>query len=135
MRRVQGILLAVLVLPTIAGCGKSSTPPLMPVSGTVKLDGKPVAGAQVTFFPADGRLEWVGRATTDTQGAFQLRYRDQQNGVPVGEYKVTLSTERPDIEGAETFPAEYHNPEQTILAVTVPPGGTKFDLAATSPQK
>lgn len=133
MKRVLGILVAVFVLPVLAGC--SGTPPLVPVSGTVKLDGKPIAEATVTFLPTEGTLKWVARGKTDSQGLFQLRYLDQTTGVPVGEYKVTLSTERQDIEGAEIFPARYHNPEETILKVTVPEGGKSFDLEAQSTTK
>src|SRR5689334_9866332 len=47
--------LAVSILVTVgivlAGCSNSSRPPTYPVTGTVTMQGKPVAGAAVTFVP------------------------------------------------------------------------------------
>ena len=118
----------------IGGC--SGPPPLVPTSGTVLHDGKPAANVTVTFYPEgnteEGELAWVGRGQTDAHGRVTIRYQERAEGVPVGTYRVTLSTERPDIEGAETFPPEYSNPEKTVLTVTVSEGGSNFQLEASS---
>lgn len=103
-----------------------------PVKGTVKFDGKPVSGATVSFLPESGSAEWVGRGTTDPSGAFELRDRDGRPGISAGSYRVTLSTERPEIEGAETFPPEYRDPDKTVLRSTVPQGGTAVEFDAKS---
>ena len=131
MYRFQGFVL--LAAFAVAGCGQSA--PLVPVTGTVKLDGKPVDGALVTFRPASGGLNAVGTGTTNAQGEFTLRHVERGAGIPAGEYKVTLSTERSDREGAEIFPAKYHNPEETILTASVPEGGKSFDFTAQSSRK
>lgn len=131
MNRFYGLMLAAAL--AVAGCGQSA--PLVPVSGTVKLDGKPIEGVLVTFRLASGDLKPIATGTTNAQGEFELRHVERGAGIPAGEYKVTLSTERPDREGAEVFPAKYHNPEETILTASVPEGGKTFEFTAQSSRK
>lgn len=83
----------------------------------------PAIETTVRLYPSDGSGEWVAEGRTDSQGAFQLKYRNGKIGAPVGEYKVTLNSERADVEGSETYPPEYHSSDQTILTLTVPDGG------------
>ncbi|MGE3804067.1 MAG: hypothetical protein AB7K24_05265 [Gemmataceae bacterium] len=113
----------------LVGCGQQ-VPSLAPVNGTVRLNGHPVPNATVKFYPLDSATEAVAAAVTDASGVYSLRFRESHVGAPPGQYKVVLSTERADVEGAETFPEIYHNPEQTQLIVTVPEGGATLDLEA-----
>lgn len=62
-------LLAFQVL-TLAGCGESG-PKLVPAGGVVNYQGRPLAGAKVTFIP--GEKGTIAMATTDTDGTFELR--------------------------------------------------------------
>ena len=76
------VMTSVVVL---AGCGGG----LVPVAGTVTLDGEPVAGAKVTFIPAGPGIPATG--TTDATGRYELRIGSGRTGVPRGRYGVTVS--------------------------------------------
>lgn len=69
----------------LAGCGGR----LVPVAGTVTLDGEPVAGAKVTFIPAGSGIPATG--STDAAGRYELRIGTGRTGVPRGRYGVTVS--------------------------------------------
>lgn len=77
----RGIVLAAVVL---TGCGSG----LAPVAGTVTLDGKPVAGARVSFIPTGPGIPATG--TTDAAGRFELEVGSGRRGVPRGRYAVTV---------------------------------------------
>jgi hypothetical protein len=120
-------LLAVLV---VLGCGKTG-PKVVPVSGRVTLDNKPLANADVTFTPdgADANtLESAGR--TDDQGRFTLQtVQDKANGAAVGTHKVRISLIERGTTIVNRVPKEYN--QNTTLSFTVPPAGTteaNFDL-------
>src|SRR5436309_6111793 len=91
-RPVLGVLAAWGLLAA-AGCGGLK---VVPVSGTATLDGKPLAGFNVTFTPDatkghEGRMDCQGRIGPD--GQYSLRTDDSfkiYKGAPVGWYKVTL---------------------------------------------
>lgn len=69
------------------GCGESAR--LAPVSGTVRINGKPLAKAGVTFTPVvGGRPAW---ATTDEQGRFTLTTFSANDGAFVGDHSVTVA--------------------------------------------
>lgn len=74
-----------LTVVWLAGCGGG----LVPVAGTVTLDGGPVAGAKVTFIPAGPGIPATG--TTDATGRYELRIGSGRTGVPRGRYGVTVS--------------------------------------------
>lgn len=77
----------VIGLLCATGCGESVS--LAPVSGTVRLNGKPVSKAGVTFTPVEGgRPAW---ATTDEQGRFQLTTLSANDGATVGDHNVTIA--------------------------------------------
>ncbi|MCI0700151.1 MAG: carboxypeptidase-like regulatory domain-containing protein [Planctomycetia bacterium] len=83
IRRLTPLLFIAAVLP-LAGCGAR----LSPVSGVVKLDGKPVAGAAVTFVSDDGKF--TASAETDESGNFTLAHTTGPGTFP-GNYKVTVT--------------------------------------------
>lgn len=74
-------LFAVALLPLV-GCGGESSVKTVDVSGEVKLDGKPLPGAEVKFVSD----KHVGVGTTDASGGFTLK-----NGAAPGENKITVS--------------------------------------------
>src|SRR5688500_14472551 len=85
-----GLLVAVL-----SGCGDGTKPlpELAPVTGTITMDGKPLADAEVLFIPASS-VGFTAAATTDSSGAYTLQTasgKDSGPGAPAGEYKVTVS--------------------------------------------
>ena len=61
---------------------------LAPVSGTVTLDGEPMADAGVLFQPVQQGATTVG--STNEQGRFALRTNNRP-GAPLGEYYVLIS--------------------------------------------
>lgn len=80
-----------LSLAFVVGCGSNSGfPKTYKVSGTVKLGGKPVDGALVTFLPSvQGAKPAVG--STNANGEFKLSTFGPSDGAVAGDYKVTIT--------------------------------------------
>jgi hypothetical protein len=116
-------LLGLLVATT--GCGGGG-PSIAPVSGTVRLDGKPLAGASVVFEPQVGK---VSRAFTDDQGRFELVYLRDIKGALVGRHTVRITTNS-EADPSERLPACYH--VQSDLTREVEPGGNTFHFDLSS---
>jgi hypothetical protein len=140
------MLMCLLIL---AGCETGPKPPaLVPVTGKVELDGRPLAKAVVTFLPT-GMTPGVGsEATTNDAGEYKLRFRRGGDGAAVGTYKVTISKRlMPD--GSEpvfdknsdpaTSPARESLPPRynavSTLTATVPEGGGTSDFSLQSKMK
>lgn len=87
-RTLTGVLYAGLTVLSL-GCGGSDRPNVALVSGRVTLDSAPVAGATLTFEPAES-----GRpvsAITDSTGVYHLNsYDDGTQGAIVGNYNVAI---------------------------------------------
>ncbi len=94
MRNVVKLLVCcVLPIVGICGCG-GSTPKevLVPVAGTLEVDGKPMGGVQITFIPANGKTGAGGVGLTGDTGAFTVTHTTQQEpGLPVGDYTISYS--------------------------------------------
>ena len=86
--RVLGLLLLV------SGCGSAganSLPELIPVTGFVTLDDKPIAGVTVMFNPLQGTKGTGAYGVTDADGRYKLLHRSEHEGCQAGEYGVTFS--------------------------------------------
>lgn len=81
---------------TLIGCGKGG-PTLVPVTGSVTVDGKPANGATLIFHPTDKEMKLIPAATTDESGKFKLA-TSAQEGVPVGSYDVTVTWPDPSVQ-------------------------------------
>ena len=112
--------LLVLVLPIfvlmITGCG-SDGPELIPVSGTVTLNGTPIDEVVVTFVPHHAGKPAMG--LTDKQGRFSLSTTELDDGVAVGPYYATVTSidqgaTRPDAQGLSTG-LEMHPRQKSII--------------------
>lgn len=79
----------VAFLAGMVGCNKGLT--LIPVSGVVKLDGKPLADCAVAFQSVGGGP--VASGTTDAAGHFELSTVNRSGAVP-GENRVMLTKQR-----------------------------------------
>jgi hypothetical protein len=78
----------ILILGTAAGCEGQRA--LVPVSGTVTLDGKPVEGATVTFhLLGDDKEGRPATGQTDKTGTFRLTTGNELGARP-GEHKVVI---------------------------------------------
>lgn len=87
-------LALIVSLMTISGCGSSGQvkETLVPVTGSVTLDGKPTEGIRLSFVPMSGTKAVGGCwATTDDQGQFTVQHISKKEGIPVGQYHVLLS--------------------------------------------
>lgn len=145
MRRSWSAAALTGLLALAAGCGGSAG--LVPVSGTVRLDGQPLAQASLRFVPdGDARTHW-GTALTGADGKYRVMGPQGQDGLAPGPYKVTVSrllrkdgtpppANVPPIESdaTESLPAIYSHPDRTTLKVTVEPGKS-VDLDLTSAKK
>jgi len=136
----------------VAGCrggggGGADKPKVVPVSGTVKLDGQPAAGIGVMFFPAGATRGTTYYASTDQSGKYVLAGGDGQKGAPVGEFNVTCSkyvmpngspftsdgSQSPEMAGAkELLPPRYSDQSKTQLKATVQDSGSTVDFEVTS---
>lgn len=85
--RLYSLVLGLGVLALLAGCGGGG-PTLAPVTGTVTYQGKPIADAEVTFYPKAGRVA-IGK--TNAEGRFELMTASPGDGAGVGEYTVVIS--------------------------------------------
>jgi hypothetical protein len=99
-----------LVTALLAGCGtgdETDAYRLVPVSGNVTLDGKPLEGAKVMFTPSDeNKPNTPGVDVTGQEGNFKLMYRGR-SGVAPGKYQVYVTkTVEP---AALAIPAEYQD--------------------------
>jgi len=96
-----GCVLVVVMLSQMGCGGSSGRIPTSPVSGTVSVGDKPIAGADVTFHPADNEKQ--GRPAfgkTNDAGEFTLSTYDDGDGAVPGEYKISIVKQslRPDMD-------------------------------------
>lgn len=156
--RRLGWSFSLLVGALILGCHEAGstdeTPPdylnVVPVTGTVTLNGKPLATAVVTFLPP----KWsASHGETDEKGAFELQTAGKPGILP-GRYKVAISylvsadgepqglgprsaiAPPPGMATArEKLPPDISDFGRTTLTRTVPAeGGTfHFDIKADLP--
>jgi hypothetical protein len=128
-----------LLVWVLAGCAGEGDQ-FAPVSGVVRLNDKPLAGASVSFEPVLREKATYGpgsHALTDGNGQFKLTVSAKNiQGAMIGKHTVRISlgdTPKGDPGGAhltrELLPARYNSKSE--LAFEVPPGGTdaaNFDL-------
>ena len=86
----------------ISGCGESR-PDTVPVSGVVKLNGKPLPNASVNFHPEEGR---AANGVTDQDGKFTLTTFETNDGAIVGNHTATVSIVSTE-EVPEEIPENY----------------------------
>ena len=96
-RSVGLAVLAVVWLGASCGCGTKASN-FVKVSGVVMLEGVPLEGAKVTYYPSSGEAPSLG--VTDAKGKFELSTFDMKtlksaDGALPGEYKVTVEIPSP----------------------------------------
>jgi len=142
MLRPLSILVTLLLLLFAAGC---SGPERGTVSGTVTLDGQPIAGVFVVLQP-DGHSAPQARGVSDDGGEFALHPDDGSEGIVVGHYRVTvldIQTAAPpgnkEDDGPEAAPAgsgrvpvRYQRGDKTPLEVDVSADAIQLEVPLTS---
>ena len=101
-----------------AGCGDSG-PPLVPVSGTVTLNGRPLANATVSFIPQESnKFGRPAQGTTGPLGYYKAMSRNRAGAVP-GKYQVVVSQTAAN--------------EASAVTKEVPPNGGTINIDVKSP--
>ena len=123
------MLAPVITLGLLAGCGSSDGIELFPVDGELKVNGQPLAGAQIVFHPHQSPGDVPpARAQTDASGKFKLTTLDTHDGAPAGMYSVTVQyyplVQQQDefVAGRNVLPPKYASPATTDLKVEVAKG-------------
>lgn len=124
-RRLTGVVLAGALIAALAGCGGG--PKLAPVSGVIRLDGKPYPHAVITFQPIGGKdNENPGRgssAYTDDNGRFVLKYDGMEDGAVVGRHRVRIMTKGSDVMvqgGGEGTGSDDYTPPANVKVDPIP---------------
>jgi len=98
----MGMGMALLSLALVAGCGPSTAGQMKtnPVKGKVTLNGAPIAGAQITFFPLDKGVP-AALGVSDAEGNYVLQTYAPNDGAVAGNYKVLVTKSAPSSGPAE----------------------------------
>lgn len=151
---LAGAAVAAIVLG--GACNRGTTKPkTYPVTGTVTMNGQPVAGATVTFTPKEpagpGQAgPQAASAVTDDQGRYQIGTFAKGDGALPGEYLVSVTKYegggptgggsgseeeyRPPVPGEEVpvpknvLPAQYANPNSSGLSFKVEAKSNTYDI-------
>jgi hypothetical protein len=88
------------------GCGGDGRPKLVPVEGTVTINGEPLDGATVVFKVVDVKGDYArpSQAITDAQGKFKAGTYATDDGMPIGTYQVGIIKK----ELASELPADFN---------------------------
>jgi hypothetical protein len=131
---IRGSFLLLLLL-LFSGCGSSLG---SQVTGTVTIDGKPLAVGGVSFHPVGGGP--VATARIQEDGSFELK-TGKQHSLPPGEYRVTVmavevvppkTKYHVPMPGKRLVPVRYGDLKQTDLHATIEPGSNEVALELTS---
>lgn len=139
--------LAVAACVLLSGCSASNRPKLAAADGTVKFQGKPLAGATVMFMPEKGP---IAMGITDLNGKFTMSTGTYRGVVP-GSAKATVTvaapgqqspdsqelSKRPQSQAeADAFLKKAGEMQQSIATGTAPPPKSpipeKYSNAETS---
>lgn len=126
------LLVYFVLMPMFFG-GKSFTPDLGAVTGTVTVGGKPLVGATVWFHPEQKKKESKGKSfhvtasvsQTDATGRYELMYdpNDRLRGAVIGKCRVEISTT--DYSGIHE---KYYSPKGEPAIVEVKAGSQVINL-------
>lgn len=107
-----------VVTASLAGCGDGLS--RVPITGVVTMQGNPLGGASVQFFPQGGTPGEGAIGTADKDGKFTvISSRNQDSGVPAGKYKVRVSLlvdRKGNALPAEATQADYPDAQESIPA-------------------
>ena len=137
--RLPAVVALSAMLGAVVGCGSESK--YVPVSGVVKLNGKPYPHAAVMFQPVGGKdNQNPGRgssALTDENGRFFLKTPEGVDGAVVGTHQVKIFTSEenvvgidPTIGSADSAPANKKVKIDPIPADWRTMGKNTFDVPA-----
>ncbi|HEY0983553.1 MULTISPECIES: hypothetical protein [unclassified Schlesneria] len=127
-------LIVVFFVGLVQGCGGSKTvaEKIVPASGVIKLDGKPVAGINIRFTPINETKSVGGAwAVTKDDGSFTVMHWTNKEGITPGSYMVSFSrmvkqdgsplgpNDSPAmVRAKETIAARWNNPGDKMAEMT-----------------
>lgn len=118
----------------MTGCGGGERlPPLLPVEGTVKMNGKPLVSAELSFIPDPSNKDvTLGSAFTADDGTYKVRFLSK-TGLAAGKYVVTVR--KSEINDMSKVPEEMKNdPGQLeLMGLTKPALNDRYSSAEKSP--
>jgi hypothetical protein len=144
-----------IMLTVVIGCGGKEWPPTNKTTGTVTLDGQPLEGATVSFFPKGDFSPANGK--TDSAGRFEMTTFNSNDGAMTGSFDVTVAkypevvvetslegtpwTEGMESDGDQTvdegdgnsLPKKYDDRDKPLLTATVVKGDSNvvnFELTS-----
>jgi hypothetical protein len=144
MAMIHRHMLGFVLIPSLlAGCG---APKVVPVSGRVTLDGKPLPNASVEFLPVVEGVKVVAPGSvgeTAPDGTYSLYVIGTgERGAVVGHHPVAIYVREvtvpaqpdsfPAREQKQIVPARYGN-GKTLSFDVLPNGSTEADFALTRP--
>jgi len=124
----QHVALLLLATVSLAGCGKRHPDrlPVCPTRGEAALAGKPATGALLIFHPTAAiTLPALPHATVSADGGYAVGTYEGDDGLPEGEYAVTVlwTVKAPGadetVEGQSRVNAKFLRKETTPLKATV----------------
>jgi hypothetical protein len=124
--------IVLFLFAVLAGCGTSGVQ-VAPVHGQIKLNGQPLATADVVFQPEGEQRPSMGR--TDAEGRYELAYKRGEAGALVGKHTVKITVSREMVKHPPIIAARFNT--QSELHCEVKPGQNElnFDVAEESREK
>jgi hypothetical protein len=133
---VLASMLLLVIGTLLAGCGRSGPPRVIThqAKGRVTYAGQPAAGAFVVLHPKNQpeSLAPTPTATVQPDGTFALTTYDAGDGVPEGDYVVTVQWRKTVKSGSDyvlgpnLLPAKYGRPETSDIVVHVAAGQSEL---------
>lgn len=134
------ICLVALIACTSLGCGQEQVehpiPDLVPVKGTLVINGHPEPGVVVTLMPQGSTPGQSAFGITDENGAFECQYAMGGDGCPQGTYAVLCSklvtpdgqpipegSNAADVMAEDKIPMKYRSLERPFQTVEVSSAG------------
>lgn len=96
--RLHYVLGLVFLLFALVGCDRGSK--LVPVTGSITVDGKPAEGAVILFHADGNEINSVSSAVAKADGTFEP-VTDSEPGMPVGRFKLSVSYPDPSVKPTE----------------------------------
>lgn len=133
MGRPHFTLALTLLAGAFAGCGDSG-PAVYPVTGTVTLDGQPLADGRIAFRDTEGQIPSAGGAIVDGKFSFKsqpgtMRVSiNARRDVP-GEFVSPAPGEKVQVT-EEMIPEEYNTRSEVTKEVVADDNEFHFDLAS-----
>lgn len=137
-RMRSSLLSLALVVVALTGCGGNDSPLLVPVSGVVLYEGKPLIEHAITFNPIGTTPGSGSIGGTGTDGRFSLMDVRGEPGAYVGEYRVSLY---PTPSGSSAnnpanmvrvqrnvLPGSYIDPSNSPVRATVGENGGSIEI-------